>query len=128
MRALNAEDENAGRWLDAALAGRLRGLVPELAFAEVAHAFGRYARLGNVDTRVLRAALRDLVELPLAVVSLRQLVESAFDVALARRLSVYDACYAALAEASDAVLVTADVRLAAAVPRSALLPAAAPPS
>ncbi|MBD0338210.1 MAG: type II toxin-antitoxin system VapC family toxin [Thermoleophilia bacterium] len=128
VRAMNAEDENATKWLDAAVAGRLRGFVPELAFVEVTHAFSRYRRLRMIEADILRAALRDLVALPLTVVSLRRLVESAFVVALERSLTVYDACYAVLAEANDAVLVTADARLAATVHRSALLPAAAPPT
>jgi predicted nucleic acid-binding protein len=41
--------------------------------------------------------------------------------ALSSELSVYDACYAVLAEAEDAVLVTADRRLAAAVTEAELL-------
>lgn len=105
----------------------MRGFVPELAFAEVAHAFARYHRVRKIESDVLTRALRDLAALPLTVVSLRRLVELAFAVALERALTVYDACYAVLAEANDAVLVTADAKLAAAVPGSALLPDAPPP-
>lgn len=68
-----------------------------------------------------------VLELPLEVVSLRVLGDAPFALAVARGLSAYDACYAALAEASGAVLVTADVELAGAMRRSALLPDAAPP-
>lgn len=82
-------------------------------------------RLGQDDAR---SVLEVVTVLPFAVISLPLLVRAALDLALARGLTAYDACYAVLAEATDAVLVTADVRLAAAVPRSALLPAAAPPS
>jgi hypothetical protein len=44
------------------------------------------------------------------------------DIACDRGLSVYDSCYLALAETSDALPVTADSRLAAAAPRAELLP------
>lgn len=50
-----------------------------------------------------------------------KLVLPAVGPALARGLSVYDACYAVLAEAEDAVLVTADRRLAEAVTRAELI-------
>lgn len=86
-----------------------------------------YVRANAIGIDGARASLRTLVALPLAVVSMRELVETALQVALARDLSAYDACYAALAEASGAVLVTADVDLAGAVRRSALLPDAEPP-
>ena len=127
IRALTAGDENAALWLDAAVEGRLRGIVPELVFAEVANALARYVRARRISLEGARAALRTLVALPLAVISMLELVEPGLEVALARGLSAYDACYAALAEASSAVLVTADVGLAGAVPGSALLPGAAPP-
>jgi predicted nucleic acid-binding protein len=42
-------------------------------------------------------------------------------VARERELSIYDACYAVLAEGEDAVLVTADRRLAAAATRAELV-------
>jgi predicted nucleic acid-binding protein len=120
-------DENAGLWLDSAAEGRLHSMVPDLVFAEVANALVAYIRAGVLEPEQARVRLRDLLALPLMVIPVRQLAEAAFDAALARGLSVYDACYAALAAASGAVLVTADAKLAAAVPRSALLPDAGPP-
>ena len=49
------------------------------------------------------------------------LAEPAVGFAISQGLSVYDACYAVLAEAEDAVLVTADRRLAAAATRAELV-------
>ena len=49
------------------------------------------------------------------------LAAAALSAAVDLELSAYDGAYAALAEALDAVLVTADRRLAAAVPRAALV-------
>lgn len=116
-----ALDPQAVRWLDDVAQGRLRAAAPEIAFAETAHALARYVRAGKLGPEQARALLHALARFPLTVESLRGLVEAALAVALARGLTVYDACYAALAEASGAVLVTADARLAAAVPRSELL-------
>jgi predicted nucleic acid-binding protein len=58
---------------------------------------------------------------------LHELAPPALAVALARRVSAYDACYLVLAEAANAVLVTADRALADLAPRSALLPYDGPP-
>jgi predicted nucleic acid-binding protein len=49
------------------------------------------------------------------------LAPAALALALARGLSVYDAASVALAEASDAILVTADRVLAAATPGAVLI-------
>jgi predicted nucleic acid-binding protein len=46
---------------------------------------------------------------------------ASFAVALERGLSVYDACYAVVTEVEQAVLITADRRLAAAVTSSELV-------
>lgn len=128
MRALLGGDANAAAWIDRASAGSVDGLVPDLVFAEVANTFVVHVRAGALDRSQVRARMRAARALPLEVVPTAVLAESAVDVALNRDLSAYDACYAALAEASEAILVTADRRLAETVPRSALLPAAAPPA
>jgi predicted nucleic acid-binding protein len=49
------------------------------------------------------------------------LAPAALSAAIGLELSAYDAAYAALAEALDTVLVTADRRLAGAVPRAELV-------
>jgi predicted nucleic acid-binding protein len=72
----------------------------------------------------LDGALRRIslfLRMPLEVRELQILIEPAVGLAISRGLSVYDACYAVLAEAEGAVLVTADRRLAAAVTRGELL-------
>jgi predicted nucleic acid-binding protein len=50
-----------------------------------------------------------------------KIIKPAVGVAVSRGLTVYDASYALPAEAEDAVLFTADRRLAAAVPRAELV-------
>ena len=99
----------------------LEGLLPDLVFAEVAHALLRYARSGILIPGRGAEILRELASLPVRVIALRELAPAAFSLALARGVSVYDACYLAVALSGDAVLVTADRRLAEAADRSELL-------
>jgi predicted nucleic acid-binding protein len=73
----------------------------------------------TLDGAVRRVAFA--LRIPLEVRELRLLIAPAVGVAISRRLSVEDACYAVLAEAEDAVLVTADRRLADAVSRAELV-------
>ena len=106
--------------------GRVEGLAPDLVFAEAANALRGSVRAGRLDYADARAKLTLLVAVPLRIASLRSLVEDALATAVELNLSVYDACYVALATAADATLVTADRRLADAAPRAALLPDAHP--
>jgi len=61
--------------------------------------------------------------LPGRAFPVERLVEPAWDVARRRRLTICDACYAVLAETLDAVLVTADRRLAKATSNAILVAA-----
>jgi predicted nucleic acid-binding protein len=56
------------------------------------------------------------------------IARQAFALAITRGISACDAAYLALALGSDAILVTADRRLAGHAERSALLPHEGPPS
>jgi predicted nucleic acid-binding protein len=73
-------------------------------------------------------ALRLILELPLRTVSVKTLAADALALAHEIGLSVYDAAYAVLSQATSATLVTADRRLAATVKRAALLPDEGPPT
>lgn len=99
----------------------------ELAYVECANALAVYAQRGQVAPGDAAAALSRILRYPFDIVSMRTLVAGAMEVGLRRRLSVYDACYLVAADAFDAILVTADRRLARAAPRSALLPKVGPP-
>ena len=95
--------------------------VPDLVFAEIGSALGVYVR---DSTLTLDGALRRIGlvrRIPLEIRDLQVLAEPAVGFAISQGLSVYDACYAVLAEAEDAVLVTADRRLAAAATRAELV-------
>jgi predicted nucleic acid-binding protein len=92
---------------------RLRGhslIAPELIDLETASVIRGRLRAGHLDARRAELALTDLVELPLRRVSHRPLLARCWE--LRENLTVYDAAYVAVAELLDAVLVTADTRLA----------------
>jgi len=101
--------------------GRVKGLVPDLVYAEVAHVLARYAKVGRLSRDQIGRALHEILRLSLTVRPLSALVGPALRLSLDRDLSVYDACYLALAEATGATLVTADGRLAAAATDAVLL-------
>ena len=69
----------------------------------------------------MRARLSALLDLPIRSYELRELAAASLPRAVATGLSAYDACYLVLAEALDAVLVTADRRLAEAALQAELL-------
>lgn len=122
IRAVVAERSDALDWIRRAEAREVDAIVPDLLFAECAHAFLRYVRGLVLEARSAFERLELVTELRLDVRPLAPLVGPAFAVAVDRGLSVYDACYALLAEAERAVLVTADRRLAAAAQNVLLLP------
>lgn len=88
---------------------RLRGeqlVAPELVDLEVLSTLRRAARGGQLDERRSGQALDDLGALPLRRVSHRALLPRVWE--LRDNLTAYDAAYVALAEALDALLLTAD--------------------
>lgn len=97
------------------------GIVPELAFVEVGQAFLKYVRAGRMEADRARIALADLESLPLEQRPMRGLTLPALELSLRTGTSVYDAVYLALAQQFDAVLVTADRRLAELAGRAELI-------
>jgi predicted nucleic acid-binding protein len=88
---------------------RLRGeqlVAPDLVDLEVLSTLRRAARSGRLDERRSGQALDDLAALPLRRVSHRALLPRVWE--LRDNLTAYDAAYVALAEALDALLLTAD--------------------
>lgn len=86
--------------------------APHLVDAEVGHVLRRAVLRGELAPDVARAALGDLVDLPLERAAHLDLADTAWS--LRHTLSYYDALYVALAAELDAPLVTLDTRLAAA--------------
>jgi predicted nucleic acid-binding protein len=83
---------------------------PDLLRIEVTSVLRRHAHRGQLTPRQADAAVSDLLDLPITVFPTAPLLHRMWD--LRANLTAYDACYVALAEALDAVLVTADQRLA----------------
>jgi predicted nucleic acid-binding protein len=120
VRALVDGEPIAAQWIDRAI-DEVVVTVPSLLFAEVANAFVVYVRAARLSEEGALARLEFTLRVPHHVVEIETLASAALGVAIVRGLSVYDACYAALADAEDVVLVTADRRLAAAVTRAELV-------
>jgi predicted nucleic acid-binding protein len=87
-------------------------LAPDLLYPEAGNILWKKVGRGEIEPRDARDILAALDRVPLSVVSSSLLVEAALEIALARRRTVYDALYVALAVARDSVFVTADDRLA----------------
>jgi predicted nucleic acid-binding protein len=121
VRAVLGQSEGAFKRVAAVGRGEPVGVAPDLVWLEVGSAFAGYVRRGQLSGAQARRALAAVLRLPLRTTPSAALAAAAFAVALDRGLSVYDACYAVVAEVERAVLVTADRRLAEAVSSSELL-------
>ena len=119
--ALVERREAAVDWLRRLGRSELDVSVPDLLFAEVGQALAGHVRAGNLTRERAITRLEFIRRAPFDVRPLHVLAAPALGVALERGLSVYDACYAVLAESDDAVLVTGDAQLAAASPRAELV-------
>ena len=121
VRALRTSDARAREWRARTIRGEVRALAPDLVYAEVGKALLVEHRAGLMKAAEVTISLERLLRIPIGAVSTTTLIRNASAIALARGLSAYDACYVALAEANDAVLVTADRKLAAATNRAELI-------
>ena len=86
--------------------------VPALFDIECANILWKYVRRFGYAAEDAQRNLRWLQELALVRAEPPGLLEKALRVAIAHDVSVYDACYVALAAALNVPLVTADRRLA----------------
>ena len=108
------------KWVAAVDQGTVQGHTATLAFTEVANALLGYVRADALSLADALTALRAIAGLPLRLHG-AELAPAALGAAIDLGLSAYDGTYAALAESLDAPLVTADRRLAGAVPTAELL-------
>ena len=86
-------------------------IAPDLLIAEVCNAAWRSARLGRVDSAVLPMIAATLPQFFAELVPLPVLAQRAVEIATRLDHPVYDCFYVALAEARQARLATADLRL-----------------
>lgn len=85
-------------------------LAPHLLDLEVASALRRLVRRGALAAAVAHSALLHLAVLPVTRCDHRPLLSRCWE--LRDNLTVYDAAYVALAEATGATLLTSDQRMA----------------
>ena len=86
--------------------------VPELLFAEATNAVWKQVALAKrMNAGDAADAINAILESPLRVEPMSNLMIPAFEIALGTGCTVYDAVYVALAERLDATLVTADAKL-----------------
>lgn len=97
-----------GRWAAAALTGADLA-APSLVGFESANIIRRHELAGLVSADQAAQAHADLVDLAIEHWPYELLAARAWE--LRRNLSVYDACYVALAELTQATLVTLDRRI-----------------
>jgi predicted nucleic acid-binding protein len=121
IRGLVGLQPEARRWLARVAAEEAVAALPAHFYAEVAHALVRLTRAGQTDVRRAGRAFAQVRAMP-AYIHTPKTMEKAMAIAFERRLTVYDAAYAALAEALHAPLVTADRQLANATEQAVLLP------
>jgi predicted nucleic acid-binding protein len=120
LRAVVAGSPVARDWL-ARLDVDVQAHAPELMPLEVASGLRKAVRANIVAAEAARRFIASALRLPIELRSHRDLAASAFEVALTRGLTLYDAAYVVLAEALDGTLVTADRTLAGAARRAELI-------
>lgn len=121
MRSIVAPSSTARSWLEAVEEEELRAHAPDLVYVELASSLLKYVRARTLAADDALAAVHTVVLLPLRLHKLGELAPGAFSLAVETGLSAYDACYAVLADALGIPLVTADRRLADAVPGATLI-------
>jgi predicted nucleic acid-binding protein len=104
-------DDDVGLWAAEALAATDLG-APSIAAFESANIIRRHVASGLVDARLATAAHRDLALLTIEYWPYHAVAARCWE--LRHNLTIYDAAFVAMAEATKSPLYTLDKRLAAA--------------
>ncbi len=94
--------------------------APDLVLVEIAHVLHRKRVATGLLQPDFERLWKDALRLPVDIVPVRDDIDGAIELAAKLNLTVYDACYAALARRLGARLITADDRLARAARRAGL--------
>lgn len=103
--------EQAGELLNDYVRGKLRFLVPDHFFAEVANVMWKAVRLGRINKSAALEAITSLCGQNIPTAPSVSLVQAAFVIATSFDRSIYDSLYVVLANEANAQFVTADERL-----------------
>ena len=101
-------DRQFGAWAADAVAGSDLG-APSLAAFEAANIVRRHVAAGLVDARIAEAAHRDLALLVVEYWPYQAVATRCWE--LRENLTIYDAAYVAVAEATESPLYTLDQRM-----------------
>jgi predicted nucleic acid-binding protein len=108
--------EEASRLLRAYHQGEYELFVPDLFWVEIANFLWKAARRGRCTLDEGLSALETLQAYRFPTVSCESLVRAAFHIAHLHNRTVYDCLYVVLAEEKGAEVITADEKLANALP------------
>jgi predicted nucleic acid-binding protein len=86
--------------------------VPDLFYAECGNILWRQTQRGNCTAALAASHFAGVAQLPLQRTATADLCPDALTLALAHGITVYDACYVALAQRLAIPLITADEKLA----------------
>ena len=86
--------------------------VPDLFYIEITNVLWKYVRWQGMDPEDAKEYLEQLGQIALTSIPTAELTVDAFTLAAEKEISAYDACYVALANRMDALLITADRKLA----------------
>ena len=104
------DDDAAGQLARARFAAASDVSAPDLVDVETVSVLRRRWLAGDLSDERFRGAVDDLLALPITRFPVGPLMVRAFE--LRANITTYDACYVALAEILDCLLITADRRLA----------------
>jgi predicted nucleic acid-binding protein len=99
-------------YIDAAWKAEATIMTPELALAEFTQVLWKKEQAGYITPDELNHILSAFLELPLKIAGHYDLLPEALIIARRHQLTVYDALFLALAAKKEAILITADQRLA----------------
>ena len=84
--------------------------VPEFCLIECVNVFWKKVRFQGLSRDDAEQFITDLLDLPLQIVPVRELLSRAFEIGLAHQLAIYDSLYIALALNLNCPLITVDDR------------------
>jgi predicted nucleic acid-binding protein len=92
-------------------AGRITAIAPQILVAEVGHTLRREVLRKRLPKDDAGQIWRDLCAVPVELFSIKDLGDSAWELALQNMARFYDALYVALAVREDLKVITADERM-----------------